>query len=468
MVHEVYIKKQPLKGLAFGKSGMPVRFLPRFLNEPTKPPVAKSVEQGPCGGAETGVYAGRIGADRGAFVGSRKLARLGVAEFWAGYDVSGQRPFGYTGLAGAVSQRTDTNPDYTQATKNRTWGVSCPDQSDQNLFDDVAGAKRQGPAGLRVHAFKAQRCSTDKPFTLRGYRQNMGVLAWLRQPRIFQSFNSALQTQPHVLGGRRHRADLAFAWAQKHRQYHRVFGHYPSQSRTSGPAPCADAGTKQKSRQLSKDLTGLLRSGSRKPLSRLALRLVKLHRCQTFFCQLNLTQNLFWVQNKDNYFFQKMGKFGKLAGALSVMGALAAPAAAQETTSAVVLASSEGVSTQVTDCVGFVREQRDLARETGITMSRSAQKGLLLDCQNGELEARIAEQQQILASLDTAIHQINLRIDENARILDENDQVIAHIIAINGQLVIRRQEVQAETEASQRRQEQMLDEAERILNELVG
>ncbi len=101
-------------------------------------------------------------------------------------------------------------------------------------------------------------------------------------------------------------------------------------------------------------------------------------------------------------------------------------------------------------------------------MSRSEQKGLLLDCRNGNLEARIAEQEVILAALDERIRQFDLRLDEQARIIDANNQEIARIVAINGQLIIRRQEVQADTAAVNADTERMLLEAERILSELVG
>lgn len=173
-----------------------------------------------------------------------------------------------------------------------------------------------------------------------------------------------------------------------------------------------------------------------------------------------------------------MGKLGTLGRNLGVIAAAVtlsgAPAEAQETNAPVVLASSEGVSTQVTDCVGFVKEQRALAAETGIAMSRSEQKGLLLDCRNGDLEVRIAEQKRILAALDAEIQQIGLRIDENARIIDEQGRELAQIVAINGRLVIRIQETDAriaETDAEIRELQAdtaaKLEEAERILQRLA-
>ncbi len=169
-----------------------------------------------------------------------------------------------------------------------------------------------------------------------------------------------------------------------------------------------------------------------------------------------------------------MGNLGKLAGVVSVMGALAAPVEAQEDRAQVVLAAMDETNGQVTDCVGFVREQRDLARENNIVMSRADQRSLLHQCNNHQLEARIAEQELILASFDERIRQYDLRLNEQGQIIDENNQVIAHIIAINGQWVIQRQletsiaANEAEAAASRVRQEQMLQEAERILQDLVG
>ncbi len=128
---------------------------------------------------------------------------------------------------------------------------------------------------------------------------------------------------------------------------------------------------------------------------------------------------------------------------------------------------------QVTDCVAFVQEQRDLAAENGVAMSRGDQRSLLLQCNNGQLRERIAEQERIIAALNERIAHLRLRIDANNRIIDENDQVIAFIVAINGQWVIQRQledsitASEAEIAASRARQEQMLREFESILQSLV-
>lgn len=183
-----------------------------------------------------------------------------------------------------------------------------------------------------------------------------------------------------------------------------------------------------------------------------------------YFCQENLTKPLFLVENIDTYsIFSIMGKLGNLGNGMKVLAAatmLGGAAEAQETPTPVVPAA-EAVSAQVTDCVAFVKEQRELASDVGIAMSRSEQKSLLHECNNGQLETRIAEQRAILAALDEQIQQLDLRLDEQARIIDAQGQELARIVAINGRLVIQRAAVQAEGQ-------QYLDEAERILNELIG
>ncbi len=155
-----------------------------------------------------------------------------------------------------------------------------------------------------------------------------------------------------------------------------------------------------------------------------------------------------------------MGRFGKLASAIALSGALAGPLEAQEDNSTVVLAAMDNRSGQVTDCVAFVREQRDLAAENDIAMSRRDQVALLNQCESGILQERIAEQERIITALNSEIAHLQLHVDEQGRVIDANNQEIARILAINGQLIIRRREVRAETAA-------MLDEAERILQSLA-
>lgn len=181
-----------------------------------------------------------------------------------------------------------------------------------------------------------------------------------------------------------------------------------------------------------------------------------------FFCQESLTKSGTWLENKDNSLsLLKMGNLDNLGRVAAFTAALATADLAKaegsngidhtptgsieqvEETSSPSIQLATSTVAQV-DCVAFAKEQRSLARENGVEMSRRDLKGLLLDCQNGQLDARIAEQERIIAELDSAIAQLNLRIDEQARILDENGQVIAQIVAINNQLIIRRQNIETE------------------------
>ncbi len=192
-------------------------------------------------------------------------------------------------------------------------------------------------------------------------------------------------------------------------------------------------------------------------------------------CQESLTKMHHWVQNIDNTsppLKMEKGK-GAALGAL-MLGALSVdPALAEDRKGADVHLAAATTTEQVTDCVAFVKGQRDLAKENDIPMSRKDQKTLLHQCNNGQLEVRIAEQNRIIVALDEEIRKLNLRIDKNAQILDEHNRAIAQIISINGQWVIQRKleteiaSSETETAASRERQEQMLQEAKRILQRLA-
>lgn len=162
-----------------------------------------------------------------------------------------------------------------------------------------------------------------------------------------------------------------------------------------------------------------------------------------------------------------MAEFGKLGRALTLAGAVAASPALAEDADSRSLQLAAMTNDQVTDCVGFVREQRDLAAENNIAMSRRDQITLLNQCESGILQERIAEQEAIIVDLNEQIAHLQIRVDENGRIIDEQGRELARLIAINGQLILRRQEVQAETAASRARQDEMLREAERILQSLA-
>jgi hypothetical protein len=211
---------------------------------------------------------------------------------------------------------------------------------------------------------------------------------------------------------------------------------------------------------------GLLRFGGGNSGKPHGLTTVKNTPESNFFCQESLTKSQFSVENRDTYLASPHMAFGKLGRGLALAGALAAtePALADAPSPSMQLAAM--TNGQVTDCVAFVQEQRDLAAENGIVMGRRDQMTMLAECRGGQLQERIAEQQQIIAVLNERIAHLRMRIDANNRIIDENDQVIAFIVAINGQWVIQRQ-LETDIAASRERQEQMLREFESILQALV-
>lgn len=416
------------------------------------------MEQGAGGRPETRLFVAGHCADRDATASNPELARSGATVIWSGYDVSGERPVGDQGLADPIPEGTDPHVDFEATEENPPYRQSGADGANSDLPSALVGGERQAASGLCVHTEQTGGCAPHQPVALRRHCESLGKDVGAQSAGLLQPFGAAQQTGAHVLGGRGYRPDLSTSGAQKHCQHHRVSGHYASQGRNGGFAAPDDAGGDQ----TWPGIGGLLRFCGKKHENRLAVRLVKSVWCQTLFCQESLTKNRNWVENKDNYLSSlKMKKLGQLAGVVSVMGALAAPLAAQENTSGVVLAAAEGTNTQVTDCVGFVREQRDLAQDTGIMMSRGEQRTLLNECRSGQLQERIAEQELILAALDEQIRQYDLRLDEQGRIIDANNQEIARIVAINGQLVIRIENTRADTAAK-------LAEAERILQELVA
>ncbi|SNZ20074.1 hypothetical protein [Cohaesibacter gelatinilyticus] len=122
---------------------------------------------------------------------------------------------------------------------------------------------------------------------------------------------------------------------------------------------------------------------------------------------------------------------------------------------------------QVTDCVAFVKDQRTLATENGVVMSRRDQKSMLHQCRSGQLEARIAEQERILDALDDEIRLLDLRLDEQAQILDEQGRVLAKIIAINGQLIVRIQASKARIAALDADNAAKLAEVDLILDRIT-
>ena len=196
-------------------------------------------------------------------------------------------------------------------------------------------------------------------------------------------------------------------------------------------------------------------------------------------CQENLTKFPHWVENIDNSSpLKKMGKIGKLGRGLALAGALTAaseaPALAQDKPNPDLHLASATTSEQVTNCVAFVKEQRNLAKETGISMSRRDQKKLLLQCENGKLDERIAEQEKILAALRKRLAELDIILDEQNQILDEQGQALLKIVYFNNQWIIQRKQLDNKSRdldgkitASRARQKQIIGEFKRIMKELA-
>lgn len=113
---------------------------------------------------------------------------------------------------------------------------------------------------------------------------------------------------------------------------------------------------------------------------------------------------------------------------------------------AVLIMLSNSHAAEITDCGFYVKEQRLLAAENSIPMSRSDIITALADCRGGKLAARIAGQKKILSKLDAEIQKLDLRIDEKSQILDEQGRVLGKIISINGKLTLRIEQLDAEIE----------------------
>jgi hypothetical protein len=179
----------------------------------------------------------------------------------------------------------------------------------------------------------------------------------------------------------------------------------------------------------------------------------------SFFGEDYLTKLLKFLENRDTYeFLLKMGMDkGKALGAM-MLGALAVEPALAEDRNPQVIQVASNVSQQV-DCKLLARNHQGTGPE---------KRKVFNDFRNGVLddtianqEAVIAEQQRVLAALNERLAELNLRIDENARILDEQNQELARIVAINGQLVIQ-------IEQTDQQIAQKLQEAERILQGLAA
>ena len=81
------------------------------------------------------------------------------------------------------------------------------------------------------------------------------------------------------------------------------------------------------------------------------------------------------------------------------------------------------------------------------------------------MDNTIADQQRILTALNQILSEQQLRIDELGAIRDANGQELAQIVAINGKLLIRRQNAEIASAEARARSNAALDEAERYILE---
>jgi hypothetical protein len=79
----------------------------------------------------------------------------------------------------------------------------------------------------------------------------------------------------------------------------------------------------------------------------------------------------------------------------------------------------------------------------------------------GRNSSENSRQEKILTVLRARLAEQQIILDEQYQILDEQGRVLAKIVAINGKLIIQRQETDI-------RIAQNLDEVERILRELIS
>ena len=185
-----------------------------------------------------------------------------------------------------------------------------------------------------------------------------------------------------------------------------------------------------------------------------------------FFCQLNLTKTSFSLLNRDTCItFSNMGKLDKSAAiGAGMLGILAAaPAMAEDKTGQIQLAAAtSGVSQQV-DCKLLARNHEGTGKEK-MKVYSDCRNGVL-QSENEALDVRITEQQRIIAALNQILSEQQLRIDELGAIRDANGQELARIVAINGKLLIRRQNAEIASAEARARSNAALDEAERYILE---
>ena len=153
-----------------------------------------------------------------------------------------------------------------------------------------------------------------------------------------------------------------------------------------------------------------------------------------FFCQQNLTKPSISLLNRDTYpNFTQMGINKGAALGTMMMGALVAPEAlAGDKTGEIKLAAATTSTSQQVDCVAYAKQ--------GAT--RAEKKDRLKECRLGKLDSTIAEQERVIAALNEILAKQQLRIDELGVIRDANNQELARVVAINGKLLVQRQQLE--------------------------
>ncbi len=189
----------------------------------------------------------------------------------------------------------------------------------------------------------------------------------------------------------------------------------------------------------------------------------------SIFCQESLTKSTKSLENRVTYLTSlKMGKIDKsaLAGAV-MLGAMAAEATLAEDKAPILLAANT-TNSQVRDCMAEAKAldgtkpekinhlracKRDQSNERIAAQEETLQRQ---DEILAEQDRIIAEQERVLTALRERLAAQGVILNKQAQILDENGKVLAQILAVNGRLILQRQQSIA-------RQDAILDEAERYI-----
>ena len=215
------------------------------------------------------------------------------------------------------------------------------------------------------------------------------------------------------------------------------------------------------------------RKNGRNPIG---LRTGQITLMSNLFCQENLTKILISLENRDTYkFLLKMSKSEKLAPVLALGAMLSgepALAEGEDKGRLEVAAANQHVITELRDCMAEAKAHVGTKKEkiAHLRQCKREEAGKRIAQQKetiGEQERVLAEQQRILAALDEALQDLRLQVTTNGQILSEEGEVLAQIVTINGRLIMKRESLDDQIVASRKRQQQMLDEAERILQRLA-